>query len=57
VRNPKGFVSASLVTCPIALFPTISEFEKISFNQINKNTGHRIRYLKVTPRPATRVGQ
>jgi DNA end-binding protein Ku len=37
----------SLVTCPIALFPATSESEKISFNQINKNTGHRIRYLKV----------
>jgi DNA end-binding protein Ku len=37
----------SLVTCPIALFPATSESEKISFNQINKKTGHRIRYLKV----------
>jgi DNA end-binding protein Ku len=25
----------------------VSESEKISFNQINKKTGHRIRYLKV----------
>jgi DNA end-binding protein Ku len=35
------------VTCPIALFPATSESEKISFNQINKKTGQRIRYLKV----------
>jgi DNA end-binding protein Ku len=35
------------VTCPVALYPATSEAEKISFNQINKNTGHRIRYLKV----------
>ena len=35
------------MTCPIALFPATSESEKISFNQINKKTGHRIRYLKV----------
>jgi DNA end-binding protein Ku len=35
------------VTCPIALFPATSESDKISFNQINKKTGHRIRYLKV----------
>jgi DNA end-binding protein Ku len=35
------------VTCPIALFPATSESEKISFNQINKKTGNRIRYLKV----------
>ena len=45
--NWKGFLRLSLVTCPIALFPATSEFEKISFNQINKKTGHRIRYLKV----------
>ena len=45
--NWKGFLRLSLVTCPIALFPATSESEKISFNQINKKTGHRIRYLKV----------
>ncbi|UQR66238.1 Ku protein [Bradyrhizobium sp. C-145] len=45
--NWKGFLRLSLVTCPIALFPATSESEKISFNQINKKTGHRIRYFKV----------
>jgi len=45
--NWKGFLQLSLVTCPIALFPATSESEKISFNQINKKTGNRIRYLKV----------
>src|SRR6187431_2663792 len=45
--NWKGFLRLSLVTCPIALFPATSESEKIGFNQINKKTGHRIRYLKV----------
>jgi len=45
--NWKGFVRLSLVTCPIALFPATSETEKVSFNQINKNTGHRIKYAKV----------
>jgi DNA end-binding protein Ku len=45
--NWKGFLRLSLVTCPVALFPATSESDKISFNQINKNTGHRIRYLKV----------
>src|SRR6266446_7619740 len=43
----KGFLRLSLVTCPIALFPATSESEKISFNQINRKTGHRIKYLKV----------
>src|SRR5215831_18400091 len=45
--NWKGFLRLSLVTCPIALYPATSEADKISFNQINKNTGHRIKYLKV----------
>jgi DNA end-binding protein Ku len=45
--NWKGFLRLSLVTCPIALFPATSESDKISFNQINKKTSHRIRYLKV----------
>jgi DNA end-binding protein Ku len=43
----KGFLRLSLVTCPIALFPATSESEKINFNQINKKTGHRIKYQKV----------
>jgi Ku protein len=45
--NWKGFLRLSLVTCPVALFPATSDSEKISFNQINRKTGHRIRYLKV----------
>jgi DNA end-binding protein Ku len=43
----KGFLRLSLVSCPIALYPATSEREKISFHQLNKKTGHRIRYLKV----------
>jgi DNA end-binding protein Ku len=45
--NWKGFLRLSLVTCPVALYPATSDAEKISFNQINKKTGHRIRYLRV----------
>ncbi|MGO4714734.1 non-homologous end joining protein Ku [Bradyrhizobium sp. 2TAF24] len=45
--NWKGFLRLSLVTCPVALYPATSESEKISFNQINKATGHRIKYMKV----------
>ena len=45
--NWKGFLRLSLVTCPIALFPATSESEKISFNQINKKTGHRVKYQKI----------
>jgi DNA end-binding protein Ku len=43
----KGYLKLSLVSCPVALFPASSEREKISFNQINKKTGHRIKYRKV----------
>ncbi|TFW56534.1 Ku protein, partial [Bradyrhizobium sp. MOS001] len=32
-----------LVTCPVALYPATSESEKISFNQLNRATGHRIK--------------
>ena len=43
----KGYLKLSLVSCPIALYPATSEREKISFHQLNKSTGHRIKYRKV----------
>jgi DNA end-binding protein Ku len=43
----KGYLRLSLVSCPIALYPATSEREKVSFNQINSETGNRIRYRKV----------
>lgn len=43
----KGYLKLSLVSCPVALYPATSEREKIRFNQINKKTGNRIKYLKV----------
>lgn len=43
----KGYLKLSLVSCPISLFPATSEREKISFHQLNKNTGNRIKYQKV----------
>ncbi|WP_375778026.1 Ku protein [Bradyrhizobium sp. ma5] len=45
--NWKGFLRLSLVTCPVALYPATSESEKITFNQLNRATGHRIKYVKV----------
>src|ERR1700743_3721259 len=45
--NWKGFLRLSLVTCPVALYPATSESEKISFNQLNRKTGHRIKHTKV----------
>ena len=43
----KGYLKLSLVSCPISLFPATSERQKISFHQLNKDTGNRIRYRKV----------
>jgi DNA end-binding protein Ku len=43
----KGYLKLSLVSCPIALYPASSEREKISFHQLNKATGNRIKYQKV----------
>jgi len=45
--NWKGYLRLSLVSCPVALYPATSDAEKITFNQINRKTGHRIKYLKV----------
>src|ERR1700676_5568199 len=43
----KGYLRLSLVSCPVQLFPATSEREKISFHQINKLTGNRVRYRRV----------
>ncbi len=43
----KGYLRLSLVSCPIALYPATSEREKISFHQLNRETGNRIRYRKI----------
>jgi DNA end-binding protein Ku len=39
----KGYLKLSLVSCPIALNPAASSSERVSFRQINKKTGHRLR--------------
>ena len=48
---------AVAVSCPIALYPATSEREKISFHQLNKGTGHRIRYRKVDAETGDEVEQ
>jgi DNA end-binding protein Ku len=39
----KGFLKLSLVSCPIALYPAIAKTERISFRQVNRQTGNRLR--------------
>ena len=51
----KGYLKLSLVSCPIALYPATSEREKISFNQLNKDTGNRIRYRRSMRRRETKL--
>jgi DNA end-binding protein Ku len=41
--NWKGYLKLSLVSCPVALYPAASTAERISFRQINKVTGNRLR--------------
>jgi DNA end-binding protein Ku len=41
--NWKGYLKLSLVSCPIALYPAASATERVSFRQINKKTGNRLR--------------
>ncbi len=53
----KGYLKLSLVSCPIALFPATTEREKISFHQLNKETGNRVRYRKVDAETGDEVPQ
>jgi DNA end-binding protein Ku len=43
----KGYLKLSLVSCPIALYSASSSAERVSFNRINKKTGHRLKQLLV----------
>ncbi len=39
----KGYLKLSLVSCPIALYTSTSSSERVSFRQINKKTGNRLK--------------
>jgi DNA end-binding protein Ku len=43
----KGYLKLSLVSCPIQLYPAVSERETIGFHLLNRKTGNRIKYRKV----------
>lgn len=45
----KGHLKLSLVSCPVRLYPAISGSEKISFNQLHKDTHNRINMKPVDP--------
>ena len=39
----KGYLKLSLVACPISVFTATTSSERVSFRQINKQTGNRLR--------------
>src|ERR1700739_128343 len=39
----KGYLKLSLVSCPIALYTGSASSERVSFRQVNKKTGNRLR--------------
>jgi DNA end-binding protein Ku len=43
----QGHLRLSLVTCPVALYPAVSEAETVRFNLINPATNNRIRMKTV----------
>ena len=45
----QGQIRLALVSIPVQLFPATKSTAKISFNQIHKPSGKRIRYEKVVP--------
>jgi len=45
----KGYIKLSLVSCPVRLFPATSASERITFNQLHKETHNRINMKPVDP--------
>lgn len=54
----KGHIKLSLVTCPVMLYPAVSQSERTHFHQINRKTGHRLRQQmidEVTGKPVDKA--
>ena len=45
----KGYLKLSLVSCPVRLYPATSTRERITFNQLHKDTHNRINMKPVDP--------
>ncbi len=45
----KGYLKLSLVSCPVRLYPATSTSERISFNQLHRDTHNRINMKPVDP--------
>jgi Ku protein len=42
-----GFLKLSFVSCSVALYPATTAAERISFRQVNRRTGHRLKHQLV----------
>jgi non-homologous end joining protein Ku len=42
-----GFLKLSFVSCPVALYPATTAAERVSFRQVNRHTGHRLKHQLV----------
>ena len=45
----KGYIKLSLVSCPVKMFPATTTSERITFNQLHKDTHNRINMKPVDP--------
>lgn len=45
----KGYLKLSLVTCPVAMTPAVSEREKVRFHTLNSKTGNRVQSQYIDP--------
>ncbi|HEY1736989.1 MAG TPA: Ku protein [Methylovirgula sp.] len=45
----KGYLKLSLVTCPVAMTPAVSDKEKVRFHTLNKKTGNRVQSRYIDP--------
>lgn len=43
----KGYLKFSFVSCPVALYPATSAAGRLSFRQVNRRTGHRLKHKLV----------
>ncbi len=55
--NWKGYLKLSLVSCPVALFSATTTRDRVRFNVINRESGHRVRYEVVDAETGKEVPQ
>jgi Ku protein len=51
-----GYLKLSFVSCPIALYPATVAAERLSFRQVNRRTGHRLKHKLVDSVTGEEVG-